>query len=286
MMKRTTATAALVAVGLFTSLGFSAVAQTNRPVTPSTRPATPSNRQATPSRNSQITPLDRQFVMDAAHGGMAEVQLGKLALERSTDPNVKQFAQQMIQEHTRANQELMQLAAQKGITPPTTPGPKYEAAMMRLMQLSGKSFDQAYMMEGGLNGHLESAAVYQRQVGLGQDPDLKAFAGRILPRVQGHLEMAASMTGNRVAERDNAMPGMPGMQMNQGTMNQGTMNRGMQMNRGTQTTPNMQMNRGTQTTPPNMQMNRGTQTTPDMQMNQGTQTTPNMQMNRGTQMNQ
>ncbi|MEW5857110.1 MAG: DUF4142 domain-containing protein [Cyanobacteriota bacterium] len=264
MMKRTTATAALVAVGLFTSLGFSAVAQTTRPATPSTRPATPSNRQATPSRNSQLTALDKQFVMDAAHGGMAEVQLGQLALQKSTDPNVKQFAQQMIQEHTRANQELMQLAAQKGITPPTTPGPKYEAAMMRLMQLSGKSFDQAYMMEAGLNGHLESAAVYQRQVGLGQDPDLKAFAGRILPRVQGHLEMAASMTGSRVAGRDNAMPGMQ--------MNQGTMNRGMQMNRGTQTTPDMQMNRGMQTTP-------GTQMTP------GTQTTP-MQMNRGTQMNQ
>lgn len=271
MMKRTTATAALVAVGLFTSLGFSAVAQTTRPVTPSTRPATPSNRQATPSRNSQLTALDRQFIMDAAHGGMAEVQLGQLALEKSTDPNVKQFAQQMIQEHTRANQELMQLAAQKGVTPPTTPGPKYEAAMMRLQQLSGKSFDQAYMMEGGLNGHLESAAVYQRQVGLGQDPDLKAFANKILPRVQGHLEMAASMTGAKVAETDNAMPGMPGMS-------------GMQMNRGTQMNRGMQMNQGMQTTP-NMQMNRGMQTTPGTQMTPGTQTTP-MQMNRGTQMNQ
>jgi putative membrane protein len=79
-----------------------------------------------PMPSSQMSALDNQFVMDAAHGGMAEVQLGQLALQRSTNPEVKRFAQQMIQEHSRANEELMRLATQKGITPPTDVGPNIE----------------------------------------------------------------------------------------------------------------------------------------------------------------
>jgi len=253
MIKKVTITSVLMTVGVIASLGYTAVAQTSRPVPSPNQSAPAPNRpvplpnqsapvpnrpvplpnqsapvrdrslqsprpsQSAPVRDrslesqsrSQLSDLDRQFVIDAAQGGMAEVRLSQLALERSTNPEVKQFAQQMIQEHTRVNEELMQLAIQKGITPPTDVGPKYEAAMMRLMQLSGASFDQAYMNEGGINAHLENTAVYQRQAGLGEDPDLKAFAARILPRVQGHLEMAGTMTGYRFAQQNNAMPARP-----------------------------------------------------------------------------
>lgn len=192
--------AALIVVGMITSVGYGAVAQTNRPV-PSPSQTAPAPTQTAPSFNRrQLSALDRQFIIDAAHGGMAEVRLGELALRRSTSPEVKRFAQQMIEEHSRANEELMRLAKQKGVTPPATPS-KYEAAMKRLMQLSGESFDRAYMNEAGVNSHLESTAVYQRQAELGQDSDLKAFAAKILPRVQGHLEMAATMTGYRFARQ-------------------------------------------------------------------------------------
>lgn|SRR5919199_2135630 len=225
MIKKVTITTALTAVGFITSLAYTATAQTNRPaaspdqmVPAPNRPAPPPdqtapapNRPVPPPSSSQLSALDRQFVMDAAQGGMAEVQLSQLALQRSTDPQVKQFAQQMIQEHTRANEQLMRLAAQKGITPPPTVGPKYQAAMARLMQLSGASFDQAYMNEAGVNSHMESAAVYQRQAALGQDPDLKAFAAGILPRVQDHLQMAATMTGYRFAQNNNARPALRDM---------------------------------------------------------------------------
>jgi len=208
MIRKVTVTTALMAAGLFSALGYSAIAQTTQPA-PSQNQSIPAQTQSGQQQRNQLSALDRQFVIDAAHGGMAEVQLGQLALERSRNPQVKQFARQMIQEHTRANERLMRLATRKGITPPTTPGPKYEAAMSRLMQLSGEAFDQAYMNEAGVNGHLESAAVYQRQTALGQDPDLKAFAATILPRVQGHLEMASEMTGYRFAQQNNARPNMP-----------------------------------------------------------------------------
>jgi len=208
MIRKVTVTTALMAAGLFSALGYSAIAQTTQPA-PSQNQSIPAQTQSGQQQRNQLSALDRQFVIDAAHGGMAEVQLGQLALERSRNPEVKQFARQMIQEHTRANERLMRLATRKGITPPTTPGPKYEAAMSRLMQLSGEAFDQAYMNEAGVNAHMESAAVYQRQAGLGQDPDLKAFAATILPRVQGHLEMASEMTGYRFAQQNNARPNMP-----------------------------------------------------------------------------
>ncbi|HAX80718.1 MAG TPA: DUF4142 domain-containing protein [Cyanobacteria bacterium UBA11372] len=204
MFKSLTVTGAIIALGLVGGLDYSAIAQTE--------PARP----ASSSRQSQIGAIDRQFIIDAAQGGMAEVRLAQLALERSRNEQVREFAQQMIDEHTRANQELMSLATQKGVTPPTTPGPKYEAAMRQLMQLSGESFDRAYMSEAGLNGHMESAAVYQRQAMLGQDPDLRAFAARILPRVQDHLQMAGRMTGNTFAfSDDNNLRSIPDMQMNQ-----------------------------------------------------------------------
>ncbi|HAJ64468.1 MAG TPA: DUF305 domain-containing protein [Cyanobacteria bacterium UBA11369] len=205
MFKSLTVTGAIIAVGLVGTLDYSAIAQTREPATP-----------ASSSRQSQISAIDRQFIIDAAQGGMAEVRLAQLALQRSRNEQVREFAQRMIEEHTRANQELMRLATQKGVTPPATPGPKYEAAMRQLMQLSGESFDRAYMSEGGLNGHLESAAIYQRQAMLGQDPDLRAFAARILPRVQEHLQMAGTMTGNTFAfSDDNNLRSIPDMQMNQ-----------------------------------------------------------------------
>jgi putative membrane protein len=165
-----------------------------------------------PAARSQMSALDQAFVMDAAHGGMAEVRLGQLALQKSTNPEVKRFAQQMVQEHSMANEQLMRIVSQKGMTPPMNAG-KYEAAMTRLMQLSGTEFDRAYMNEAGVNSHLEAAAVYQRQVALGLDPDLKAFAAKTLPRVQGHLEMASQMTGYQFAQNNRSMPGMPGMNM-------------------------------------------------------------------------
>ncbi|MFB2971002.1 DUF4142 domain-containing protein [Aerosakkonema sp. BLCC-F183] len=192
MFKRLTVTTALVAAGLFGTLNYSAIAETNQ-----------TEQSAPSSSRSQMSALDRQFITDAAHGGMAEVRLGQLALQRSNNAQVRQFAQRMIDQHTQANRELMALAQRKGVTPPNSPGPKYEAAMNRLMQLSGDSFDEAYLNEAGVNSHLEAAAVYQRQARMGQDADLRAFATRTLPTVQGHLEMAATMTGYSLARGSN-----------------------------------------------------------------------------------
>ena len=196
MRKGKMVAAALVVTGVFASLEYTSIAQPTQPAPP--RP-TPPTQPVLPNR-ATLSPLDRQFIIDAAQGGMAEVSLGQMASQRATNDAVKQYAQRMVQEHTQANRELLRLASQKGVTPPRDMGPKYRAAMDRLMQLPRASFDQAYISEAGINGHLESLAVYQRQAQLGQDPDLKAFAAKTVPIVQNHLQVAGNLKANNGAE--------------------------------------------------------------------------------------
>ncbi|MCC2695394.1 DUF4142 domain-containing protein [Nodularia sp. LEGE 04288] len=138
---------------------------------------------------ARLSEIDRVYVQEAAQAGMAEVEMAKLALEKSNNDNVRQYAQQMIQDHTPANKELMQLAQQKGITPPTDVGPKYQAIITQLSQLSGANFDQAYRNEAGMNGHMENLVIHTRQLQIGQDPDLQAFATKNIPIVERHLQL-------------------------------------------------------------------------------------------------
>jgi putative membrane protein len=157
-------------------------------------------KPSTTAQARQVTALDRQFVLDAGQGGMAEVALAQLALQRSKNNAVRQYAQRMIKEHTLANQELMQLAKQKGIAPPTNLG-KYEAVRAQLSQLSGPAFDQAYLNDAGVNSHMENLAVHRRQAQLGRDPDLKAYAAKYTPTVAAHLQMAEQMAGQKAYQR-------------------------------------------------------------------------------------
>ncbi len=225
MLKRKMLTATLLAVGTFISLDYTSLAQTNPPTTapspgatepsPSTTAPSPGATELNPGTtqpNPGSTPLspgttgpdqtslsasDTQFINQAAQGGMAEVELGQLALKQASSKAVKKYAQQMINEHTKVNNELMALATQKGVTPPTTIGAKYEAVRAKLSKLSGKNFDQAYMKQAGIQAHTEQAALFQRQAQQGQDPQLKAFAAKTLPAVQKHLQEAQAMTGTK-----------------------------------------------------------------------------------------
>ncbi|MBH8572243.1 DUF4142 domain-containing protein [Nostocaceae cyanobacterium CENA369] len=160
----------------------------------------PANAQITPNnppipgvRNQQtnISDLDRLYILEAGWGGLAEVQLAQLALQKSKNNKIRQYAQQIIREHTPVNQQLIELATRKGITPPTDVGPKYQVLIERLSQLSGSNFDQVYKNEAGINLHMEYLAIQRRQSQLGQDPDLRAFATKNIPVVQKHLQMGS-----------------------------------------------------------------------------------------------
>ncbi len=131
---------------------------------------------------------DHKFVMAAAMGGMAEVELGRLAAQKGASDEVRQFGQRMVDDHSKANEELMRVASSKGMTPPTTLDAKHQAAMQKLSALSGEKFDKEYvkMMVGD---HKKDVGEFQKEAGRGADADIKAFASSTLPTLQEHLQM-------------------------------------------------------------------------------------------------
>src|SRR5262249_19674885 len=140
---------------------------------------------------------DHQFVMDAARGGMAEVELGKLAGEKAQSEQVKQFGQRMAQDHTKANDELTSLAQQKNITLPTTLDAKDKATVDRLSKLSGAQCDRAYMQDM-VQDHRKDVNEFRKESQGGKDPEVKAWAARTLPTLEEHLRLAQSASNAAV----------------------------------------------------------------------------------------
>ena len=144
---------------------------------------------------ANMTSQDRDFIMDAAMGGLEEVELGHMAAQLGTSDAVKQFGQRMVDDHSKANSELMTLASSKGITLPTTLDEKHQKDVTKLRAMKGAEFDRAYskMM---LSDHNKDVSEFEKQSTKGTDPDLKAFASKTLPTLQEHLQMARSLPGN------------------------------------------------------------------------------------------
>ena len=136
-----------------------------------------------------LSGADKTFATEAAHGGLAEVQMGQLALQKASSPQVKEFAQRMVTDHTQANRDLMQLAKAENLTLPTQVDPKHKGEMDRLSGMSGAAFDAAYMQHM-VQDHKKTVADFRKQAQSGSDPDLKAFAQKYLPMIQEHLRAA------------------------------------------------------------------------------------------------
>ncbi len=132
---------------------------------------------------------DSNFMTKAAQGGMAEVELGQLAVQKASNQSVKDFGQKMVDDHSKANEELKSIAAKQGVTLPTTLDTKDQATKDRLSKLSGAEFDRAYMTDM-VKDHRMDVAEFRREADHGTDPDVKAFAAKTLPTLESHLKMA------------------------------------------------------------------------------------------------
>jgi putative membrane protein len=137
----------------------------------------------------QIAATDKKFVTNAAQGGMAEVQLGKMATEKASSDSVKQFGQRMVDDHSKANDQLKQVASSKGIELPEDVSAKDKATMNRLSKLSGSAFDKAYMMDM-VKDHKTDIAEFQHESASGTDSEIKNFASETLPTLKDHLHQA------------------------------------------------------------------------------------------------
>jgi putative membrane protein len=135
---------------------------------------------------------DSSFVKDAAEAGLFEVQAAQVAQQKGNDPQVKTFAQTMIDDHTKANQELESLAQQKGVTLPTSPSVTQKAKLGTLNHWTKSGFDHHYA-DDQVSAHKDAVKLFTKESTDSKDADLKAWAAKTLPTLQHHLEMAQQL---------------------------------------------------------------------------------------------
>ena len=141
---------------------------------------------------TQRSAFDSEFLTKAASGGMLEVQLGQQIAQKATTPEAKNFAQQMVTDHTKSNEELKGLAANKNIVLPTTLGKDQQKVYDEVLAEKGAELDKKYV-QAMITDHEEDIKEYQEAVSKTNDPNVRAFAQRNLPILQMHLGMVQKM---------------------------------------------------------------------------------------------
>jgi putative membrane protein len=147
------------------------------------------------SAQGSLAREDSRMLADLAQGNMAEIETGRLALDKSQNEQVRKFAQQMIDDHGSALKELQTLAQSKGMSLPDGPDVKHKTVATALRVLSGDTFDRQYLSRAGVNDHQDTLKLLQKIQTEGRDPDVKALATKMIPTVQHHLDMARQEAG-------------------------------------------------------------------------------------------
>ncbi len=190
MSKQMSTIALSTALGVFgllaTACGTQPDSSGNANIAPivKTEPATPPSDKG----DKIVTGGDLAFMNDAAPGNMAEVELGRLAVKQGASKEVKQFGQKMIDDHSKAGQELMKVAQQKNVTLPPDVLPIHKEALAKLSKLSGADFDREYV-KAMVEDHEKDVAAFDATAKTAADADVKAFATKTLPTLQMHLQM-------------------------------------------------------------------------------------------------
>jgi putative membrane protein len=138
---------------------------------------------------------DATFYKHAAEGGIAEVEMGNLAMQKSTNQSVKDFGAMMVKDHSAANEKLKAVAASKKMPLPTSASIGQMATRTKLEVLSGDTFDKSYIKDM-IEDHKEDIAEFKKEAASGQDPDAKAFAATTLPTLQAHLKKIQSIASD------------------------------------------------------------------------------------------
>ena len=154
-----------------------------------------SAQQGGQQAQGKLSQQDRKFMMEAAQGGMLEVEASRMALERASSQQVKEFAQQLLKDHTDANEKLMQIAQDKGVKLPKELDAKHKQQLSKLGKLKGDEFDRMYMQELGHKDHKKDIQAFEKQARQGKDAELRTFAEETLPVLQKHLSMAQKVRG-------------------------------------------------------------------------------------------
>jgi len=146
-----------------------------------------------------LAKADEKALKDMAIANMAEVETGKIALQKSQNAEVKAFAQQMIDDHTKGLDEVKSVAQAKNVTLPNEPDAKHKAMAKKLQAMSGEKFDKAYMEMAGVKSHKEAHALVVKTQANAKDADVKGLAAKLQPTIDQHMghvdQLAASIKG-------------------------------------------------------------------------------------------
>jgi len=151
----------------------------------------PKKDQANPTGSAaagattQLDMKDKNFMVEAAKGGLMEVEMGKMAQAQGQSSEVKNIGKTMVTDHSKANSELMALASKKGVQ---------IAKTAKMEKMDSANFDQAYLQQM-VKDHEKDVAAFEREASGGVDPEVKSFAGKTLPTLKKHLTMVKSAQG-------------------------------------------------------------------------------------------
>ncbi len=189
MSKRTKSVALLTWIGMSVLLGAGCSNQPGDSTANSGSIVKTEPAKAPSDRGDQVvTGGDLAFMNDAAPGGLAEVELGRLALRQATSKEVKQFAERMIADHSKAGEELKQLAQQKKVMLPQEVNPTHQEIMGKLSKLKGAEFDREYV-KAMIEDHEKDVTAFESVTKGAVDADVKAYAMKTLPTLKEHLQM-------------------------------------------------------------------------------------------------
>jgi putative membrane protein len=154
-----------------------------------------------PKQSAGVTTSDSAFMKKAARGGLAEVELGRLAAQKASNAEVKKFGQRMVDDHSKANDQLKQVASDRHVDLPQSIGSKDKATKENLEKLSGDEFDQTYISYM-VKDHKQDVAEFERESKMAHDPALKSFVTETLPTLREHLKEAEKLAPGQTAQRN------------------------------------------------------------------------------------
>ncbi|NRF66186.1 DUF4142 domain-containing protein [Aquincola sp. S2] len=149
---------------------------------------------------SALTRADGNFMKEAAQAGQVEVEASKIALQRARHTQVRAFAQQMVDDHGKVQQELVALAALKSLKLQDKPSVAARTGLKLLATADEAKFDERYAKSYGVRAHRDAVALFQKAANRAVDPEVRAFAAKTLPVLQQHLTQAEDM--RQAVERD------------------------------------------------------------------------------------
>lgn len=136
---------------------------------------------------------DADFMQQAAQNGAAEIEASKLALQKAQRSDVKSFAEKMVADHTKTDEELKQLAASKKVSLPDGPSMKQKAELKMISAGDDAKFDERYAKSFGVKAHEDTIKLFEEAAKGASDAQVKAFAQKTLPALKHHLEMARAL---------------------------------------------------------------------------------------------